>query len=363
MTAYIGLTDQPWFEYLARRAAERAGVGLDADGLPRDVVRLDEVNFWRPSSQDVFRVLSPGEPFFLRLKTPHYAVAGFGTFAVWQLLSLPLAWEVFGEKNGAPSYPEFLDRIRGFRGQLLGGTDQWGADAPSLGCIILRDVHFLPRSLWLSWGLQQRFKPNTQVGKSYELQSSEGRLLESLLRLEASDARAATEAEFASDFQLLDVDERRRRLAQSVVREGQGSFRLRLMEAYEGRCAITGERTEPVLEAAHIQDYLGPASNHVQNGLVLRADWHSLYDEGLVTIVPRERLGSAAFRVDEGGRAARPEDLVVEVSPRIHEEWRNGRIYYERHGQSPKALPKRTDRRPSAAALLWHADQKFQRRH
>ena len=65
-------------------------------------------------------------------------------------------------------------------------------------------------------------------------------------------------------------------LREIAEREGQGAFRVRLLRAYEGRCAITGEHTEPVLDAAHIQPYLGPGSNHIQNGLLLtKASWRA----------------------------------------------------------------------------------------
>ena len=59
--------------------------------------------------------------------------------------------------------------------------------------------------------------------------------------------------------------------------EGQGPFRLRMLDSH-GRRAISGERTGPVLDGAHIQPYLGPRSNHVQNGLLLTTDLHALFD-------------------------------------------------------------------------------------
>jgi predicted restriction endonuclease len=88
--------------------------------------------------------------------------------------------------------------------------------------------------------------------------------------------------ELVGDFQPLQVDERALILARTVQRVGQGTFRARLLDAYDHRCAITGEGTEPVLDAAHIQPYLGPRSNHVRNGLRTRA-----------TSRPRPSLASA----------------------------------------------------------------------
>jgi hypothetical protein len=82
------------------------------------------------------------------------------------------------------------------------------------------------------------------------------------------------------------IDARERVLAQIVRRRGQTQFRDKLLVAYDGRCAMTGCDVVEVLEAAHIFPYMGPATNDVQNGLLLRADIHTLFDLGLVTVEP-----------------------------------------------------------------------------
>ena len=41
---------------------------------------------------------------------------------------------------------------------------------------------------------------------------------------------------------------------------------------------------EDVLEAAHIIAYKGPETNHLENGLLLRADMHTLFDLKLIAI-------------------------------------------------------------------------------
>ncbi len=82
------------------------------------------------------------------------------------------------------------------------------------------------------------------------------------------------------------IDARERVLAHIVRRRGQREFREKLLEAYEGRCAITGCSLVEVLEAAHIIPYKGLATNEVQNGLLLRADIHTLFDLGLIAVAP-----------------------------------------------------------------------------
>ena len=81
-------------------------------------------------------------------------------------------------------------------------------------------------------------------------------------------------------------DVRRRELALIVCRQGQGRFRAELLDAYEGRCAITGYDVAATLEAAHITPYLGDLTNFVANGLLLRADLHTLFDLGLIAVDP-----------------------------------------------------------------------------
>lgn len=77
-------------------------------------------------------------------------------------------------------------------------------------------------------------------------------------------------------------DNRKRTLREITKRQGQGAFRSGLLTAYEGRCAITDCAIVHVLEAAHITPYLGPVTNHISNGLLLRSDLHTLWDKGLI---------------------------------------------------------------------------------
>jgi len=69
-------------------------------------------------------------------------------------------------------------------------------------------------------------------------------------------------------------------------RRGQGAFRSKLLHRYGGRCLVTGCEVVAVLEAAHIDPYRGEGNNHPGNGLLLRADIHTLFDLNLLGIEP-----------------------------------------------------------------------------
>jgi hypothetical protein len=104
------------------------------------------------------------------------------------------------------------------------------------------------------------------------------------------DANLAPEISDGDDLQvpdaLSDTDARTRVRRDIVARQGQSHFRNALMRAYGGRCAVTGCDSPYALQAAHIRPYYGEHTNVVSNGLLLRADIHTLFDLGLLAVNP-----------------------------------------------------------------------------
>jgi putative restriction endonuclease len=123
------------------------------------------------------------------------------------------------------------------------------------------------------------------------------------------------------------------------ARLGQGAFRVLVTEAYHRACAVTGERTLPVLEeAAHIKPFTDSGPNRTDNGPLLRSDWHILFDRGYVTITL---------------------DYRVEISRRIKDEFDNGREYYPLHGRKLNVLPDTAAERPGRELIEWHNTRVF----
>ena len=71
---------------------------------------------------------------------------------------------------------------------------------------------------------------------------------------------------------------------QIKARRGQPKFRNALMESYGSRCVITGCSEPDALEAAHILSVSRKGRHSVHNGLLLRADIHTLFDRGLIVV-------------------------------------------------------------------------------
>lgn len=137
------------------------------------------------------------------------------------------------------------------------------------------------------------------------------------------------ECEPPENFDPTGLPDGRRKILMAVAqRQGQSKFRATLLEAYDAQCAISRTKITDVLQAAHISPYKGPETNHVTNGLLLRADLHTLFDLGLIRI--------------------NPNSLRVSVSPSLKESpyWKFEDI--EIH------LPQKRSCRPSPAALAFH---------
>jgi putative restriction endonuclease len=282
--------------------------------------QLDEVNFWQPSGQNNFRALNPGELFLFKLHAPNDFIVGGGVFAKSSIVPISVAWEAFGIKNGAQTYEEFRAAVIGNRHGIDSREDF------NIGCRILTQPFFWPREQWLD--LRGKWQRLSGPGRVLSLESGLG----------AELWRAVQERFRSSSFSFREEEPERYGEPMLIKpRLGQGAFRIAVTDAYERRCAVTGERTLPVLDAAHIRPYGRGGEHELSNGILLRKDIHALFDRGYVTISPGNKFV---------------------VSSRIREKFANGRHYYEMHGQ-PIRQPSDISLQPSSELLEWHRSEIF----
>lgn len=312
LTAFVGITDGDWYESL------------------KAIPSLDEANFWQPSAGTGFRALDPGEPLLFKLHSPLNFIVGGGFYAHFTRLPVSLAWQTFGEKNGASSLEEMRRRIERYRKTKSSPTEDY-----QIGCILLEQPFFLDRAQWLAaseW--LPDWSPHIERGKSYDLSKQPGlKMWERLKTQLGSEPRFVAESAEASS----EAKARHGKPTLILPRLGQGSFRVIVTDAYQRRCAITGDKVLPVLEAAHIRPYAEKGEHRVDNGLLLRSDAHTLFDRGYLTVTPEYR---------------------IEVSKRLHSDFDNGEEYLVWHGHEIQ-IPTRSDQRPAKEFLQWHNEQRF----
>jgi putative restriction endonuclease len=309
---FVAITDRNWFELLS-------------------LERPDEVNFWQPSGNRNFGAVSVGELFLFKLHAPDDFIVGGGVFSHASNVPFSLAWEAFGIKNGVATLAEMRQRIALYRRDnalLDTRTD------PSIGCRILTQTFFWTREKWIP--IPASFARNIVTGKRYNTGEGEGRFLWDAV----ADRGGLTEADWSGPPVIPPppLAVKRYGLPQMVrPRLGQGAFRLAVTDAYERCCAVSGEKTLPILDAAHIRRYGDGGVHDPANGLLLRTDIHRLFDLGYVTVSADHRF---------------------EVSHRLKADFDNGRHYYDLHGAQVRA-PRRGYAAPAADALAWHREQRY----
>ncbi|MBA4140043.1 MAG: HNH endonuclease [Segetibacter sp.] len=308
MKFYLGVTDNDWFTFLSKIA-------------PQDV------NFWQPGGNLTFKILQQGAPFVFKLKSPYNAIGGIGFFSSHTFFPINIAWDIFGNRNGCASLLQFKEMITQYRSEKTNSN-------PSIGCIVLTEPIFFRKEDWIDvapyWS-----KSGIVQGKSFETGTILGNELwqkiDNVLQKYMQLSSSAT-----AEDQLVLNDTEWPGYGSSIlqkVRVGQGAFRVLVTDAYSRRCTISGEKTLPVLEAAHIRPYMEQGPHAISNGLLLRSDMHKLFDNGYITIT---------------------KDYKVEVSKAIKEEFENGKEYYQYHGKDLLYLPTKTIDQPNTRFIEWH---------
>lgn len=301
------MTDEKWYRFLAARP------------------ELSEVNFWRPSGGG-FRALTPGEPFFFKAHHPLNRVIGGGFFSGFTQLRISEAWELFGEANGVTSLDEMRRSVGRYRKQAIGPDED-----PVIGCIFVRDTRFFSSDSTVE--PPPGFAPNVVQGKTYDLTDTAsadyfGHLIHRLIGTEV-------ELDLSAPWHRPGPTYGDPRLVPQ--RLGQQSFKAVVLGAYGRRCAITGNRVQPVLQAAHIRPLPYGGEHRLDNGLLLKSDVHILFDRGYLGVDPKYRLM---------------------VSPRLRSEFGNGEQFYAKAG-TEIAVPERRVDRPNSQFLEWHLDTVF----
>jgi len=221
---YVGITDYDWYLFLS--------------AMPD----LEEVNFWQPGGKARFRALRAGELFLFKLHAPRNFIVGYGVFAHESILPASIAWEAFGRTNGAASLEEMRSRIGFYRREATDPRIDY-----VIGCRMLEQPIFFPERDWIP--VPASWAPNIVSGLTYDTMEEDGRRLWDAIaeRISVSPLQGFSEARYG---------------APTLIRPrlGQGNFRVAVTDVYGRRCALTHERTLPILDAAHIRPYAAGGS-------------------------------------------------------------------------------------------------------
>jgi predicted RNA-binding protein with PUA-like domain len=125
-------------------------------------------------------------------------------------------------------------------------------------------------------------------GTNFKVTGAEWKVLQKLITQKKAAKPLSKSVLLDNDSEVFDpknTEDARRRISASICeRRGQPVFRKKLLTIFGGRCIITDCDVEDALEAAHIIPYKGDHTNHPANGVLLRADIHTLFDLCLIAI-------------------------------------------------------------------------------
>lgn len=311
MKAYVGVTDGEWHRFLSANPS------------------ITEVNFWQPGGGRAFQVLQRGEPFIFKSKAADgNQLIGGGYFEGYVKLLVSEAWEFFGMGNGVASLEDMRRKIGQYRKAPIGlGED------PEIGCILLNDVCFVPPQLVVD--TPSDFSRNLMTGKSYVVGDRGSNPVIDLFVQNLAVSVSHIESHNAEPRRVDGPVFGEPRLVRP--RLGQGGFKSLVRVAYEKRCAVTGHKIVPTLQAAHIVPVSSQGENRIDNGLLLRSDVHTMFDRGYLGVAP---------------------DYTLRVSPRLRADFGNGDEFYARQGTTI-ALPRNQVDQPNTEFLEWHMDTIF----
>lgn len=270
-----------------------------------------KVNLWKAFAHDYS--ISSNSLVVLAVEGGNHVVlpVGYATFEKTDHLTIDEAWNQYAEGNCYKSKSEFVGAIRKY--PHVYKTEK-------VYCTVLREVVISGELTSLPGESLRFYSPSISA---LFAQSAFPYSLECAGKHESCIDESCIDD---GPFILLDDNQKKMKVdTESLTREGQEEFRRSIFVAYGGKCCITGESTKEVLQAAHIQNYIDKRSNHVQNGLLLRSDFHLLYDSGLMTVL---------------------EDYTIRISSNIDSE------SYQAYNGKKIYLPLKEAWHPSKQALL-----------
>ncbi len=251
-------------------------------------------------------------------------ICGGGFFQRLLDLEPEQAWTLFGVNNGCESFEEFERVIRehGWRkGRKLSSNLVCGTFMFSSG-----ECYEIPQEIGA---------PALEDGEmsSFPLDAPEGRFLANyIMRKRSFELRSDTaDCGWPGIFRMAE---------EKHARDYTAVFTAMMMQAYDFKCAVTGEALVPVLEVAHIRTFYDERFLKPDNGLVLRSDIERLFTSGYIT---------ACYKDDD--------HAVIKVSSTLE---KMGGGNYMQYDGCELALPADISLRPSKNYLKWHSENRFE---
>ncbi|SFS84355.1 HNH endonuclease [Succinivibrio dextrinosolvens] len=281
--------------------------------------RMDEFNH---DSDDNLTPAPGSMMLFVVERDGHQYIVGGGYYFTHTQLSPDDCWYRYGVRAGYLSYDSFINRIKECHGSL----DE------KLSCYIATASFIFVRSQMVKVPEAFMFNLENKSRFLLDLDTPLGRYL-----YKVSNDRRLSVADFAASDHTWPGIYYKAVINKSYDRTSQ--YKTALLSIYNRRCAVTGCTMVPALEVAHIKTMYDERYVEYDNGIILRADLHSLFSKGLMTFCYKGK-----------------NKIVVKLSNKMIEE---NAPYSEFEGVELK-LPDDRQFWPNKEYLKWHNTIRFE---
>jgi putative restriction endonuclease len=250
-------------------------------------------------------------------------ICGGGFYCATRTMEPSKAWDLYGVNNGADSFKDFREQLlaAGWReGEKLVANVINGCFAFSR-----HESYQIPDELGI------RIRTGTTI--PFSLNNPDGRFLARVVMHRRSPhLRPGTFNNEWPGIYLM--------AAEKHARDYSMVFFTQMLRAYDFRCAVTGDRTQPLLDVAHIRTFYDERFTNPCNGIVMRTDIHRLFSQGYITC-----------------EYASDSEVVVIVSKDLAVA---GGGEYMKYDGVKLSLPEDKAMWPSRDYLVWHHERRFE---
>lgn len=292
-------------EYVIKGSTPTCQWSIDTDEVAHDIE-----NF--PSGSLVLYVLD---------RNNHSYIVGGGYFIGWRIINAYDSWNVYGIRNGVLSYDDFIQEI----------INQGGNEDSFLNALLLSSNFIFANKEMILIPDEFNAQCSGDLRTVISVNSEIGRYLNKLV----IKRRAPHLRDFGDSWPGIYY-----LAAHLNSKYASNSFYSRVAAAYDFKCAVTGVRARPALEAVHIRPFYDAQFQSIQNGVLIRSDIHKLLNYGMMTF-----------------DYVNDDELYLVVSNKLESIWAEDYLYLN---GAKVYLPQDRDLWPSRENVKWHQDYLFE---
>lgn len=252
------------------------------------------INLWTKANDQIKNLISTIEPGTLIVlvleKGEHIYIVGGAFYFRSMFCKADEAWSLFGVRNGAKNYDEFISLVN----TRIGDANE------NMVCTLADNLFLFDRNT--KFIMPDELRDKFKTAEYYCLDKNEPLAL--YLNKFVLMHRFSFLDQYGDNWQGV-----YKAASARNERNYLPSFRARVFAAYKYRCALTGCESRVALDAINIQPFYDFTFQGAQNGILLRADICRLFSHGYITFYYADD-NTVKLKLSECIKTAWPDDYI-----------------------------------------------------